>query len=132
MKKHIDDFEAPYSNRTSAKRHLLPTHFYSAAKPHKTETSPSSLQPSAATSVHVKSPEDLLAYIQCTLGFRPINSLVAVAFSQRQLSTVVRCNLPDTLQNMLRSDMPFAVSFLYYCLSEDQELQFLRTGRRLG
>src|SRR5699024_12082001 len=93
---------------------------------------PSGLRPSAATSVHVKSPEDLLAYIQCTLGFRPINYLVAVAFSQRQLSPVVRCNLPDALQNMLRSDMPDAVSFLDYGLTEDQELQFIRTGRHLA
>lgn len=132
MKQHNDDFVAPDSNLASAKRHLQPTQFYAAAKPHKTETSPSSPQPSAATSVHVKTPEDLLAYIQCTLGFRPINSLVAVAFSQRQLSTVVRCNLPDTLQNMLRSDTPEAVSFLDYGLTEDQELQFIRTGRHLG
>ena len=58
----------------------------------------------------ISSPEDVLAYIQCTLGFAAKNSLVVVAFAGRQLSTVVRCDLPQPIQQMVRSDTPECVT----------------------
>lgn len=87
---------------------------------------------SSARRLTVSSPEEILAYIQCTLGFRPTNSLVAVAFSGKQLSTVARCDLPDALQHMLRSDTPESVTFLDFGLTNAQELQLIDIGRHLG
>lgn len=87
---------------------------------------------SPAQKLTVSSPEDVLAYIQCTLGFRPRNSLVAVAFSGNQLSTVARCDLPGALQHMLRSDTPESVTFWDFGLTEPQELQLIDIGRHMG
>lgn len=80
----------------------------------------------------VTSPEEVLAYIQCTLGFRPSNSLLVVAFADNRLSTVVRCDVPDTLQNMLRSDTPEGVTFMDFGLTESTELQLIGIGRHIG
>lgn len=132
MKQHNEAFDAPNPRPTSADHQLPSTPLYAVPDPTTAPAIRRDMPESAATRVQVKTPEDLLAYIQCTLGFRPTNSLVVVAFSQRQLSTVVRCDLPDTLQNMLRSDTPDGVSFLDCGLTESQELQFIHTGRQLG
>ncbi|HIW46779.1 MAG TPA: DUF4192 domain-containing protein [Candidatus Yaniella excrementigallinarum] len=83
----------------------------------------------AANSVRATSPEDLLAYVQCTLGFRPKNSFIVVALAGQQLSTVVRCDLPESLQYMLRSDTPECVTYMDLGLTEAQELQMFDTGR---
>lgn len=98
------------------------THLY--AVPHKSEIETQRLS--------VRSAEDVLAYIQSTLGFRPTNSLVVVAFAGNQLSTVVRCDLPDPLYNMLRSDTPESIIFMDYGLTESLELQFIDVGRHIG
>lgn len=82
--------------------------------------------------IKVSSPEDVLAYIQCTLGFKPKNSLVVVAFAENQLSTVVRCDLPEPLQHLLKSDTPASVTFLDFGLTETQELQLIEVGRHIG
>lgn len=86
----------------------------------------------SAGRVQVSEPADVLAYIQCTLGFRPTNSIVIVAFADNQLSTVVRCDIPHTLQNLLRSDTPESVTFMDFGVTEIQELQFMETGRHIG
>ena len=62
--------------------------------------------------IQISSPAEVLAYIQCTLGFEPTNSLAAVAFANNKMSTVVRCDLPEALQHMLRSDTPESVTFM--------------------
>ena len=82
--------------------------------------------------VKISEPADVLAYIQCTLGFRPTNSIVIVAFADNRLSTVVRCDIPHTLQNLLRSDTPESVTFMDFGVTEIQELQFMETGRHIG
>ncbi len=87
---------------------------------------------SATNSVRATSPEDLLAYVQCTLGFRPKNSFIVVAFAGEQLSTVVRCDLPELLQYMLRSDTPECVTYMDLGLTESQELQIFDTGRHIS
>ena len=80
----------------------------------------------------ISSPEDVLAYIQCTLGFAAKNSLVVVAFAGRQLSTVVRCDLPQPIQQMVRSDTPECVTYMDFGLTESQELQLIDVGVILG
>lgn len=80
----------------------------------------------------ISSPEDVLAYIQCTLGFAAKNSLVVVAFAGRQLSTVVRCDLPQPIQQMVRSDTPECVTYMDFGLTESQELQLIDVGRYIG
>src|SRR5699024_6143098 len=83
-------------------------------------------------SVRATSPEDLLAYVQCTLGFCPKNSFLVVAFAGEQLSTVVRCDLPESLQYMLRSDTPECVTYMDLGLTEAQQLQMLDIGRHIS
>ena len=80
----------------------------------------------------VGTPEDVLAYIQATLGFRPTDSLTIVAFAERQLSTVIRCDLPDALHKMLQSDTLESVTFLDFGITEPQELQLMELGKHLG
>lgn len=80
----------------------------------------------------VTGPADVLAYVQCTLGFAPSNSLVVIAFAGNHMSTVVRCDLPETLQHMLRSDTPESVTFMDFGITEDQELDFIKSGRDIG
>lgn len=82
--------------------------------------------------LQVSSPADVLAYIQCTLGFEPTNSVAVVAFANNKMSTVVRCDLPEALQNMLRSDTPESVTFMDFGMTETQELQFIDIGRHIG
>lgn len=82
--------------------------------------------------IDVSSPEEVLAYIQCTLGFVAKNSLVVVAFAERQLSTVVRCDLPQPIRHMLRSDTPECVTYMDFGLTESQELQLMAVGRHIG
>lgn len=89
-------------------------------------------QPRPATRIEASTTEDVLAYIQCTLGFQPANSLVIVAFAGNQLSTVVRCDLPEAPQNMLRTDTPESVTFMDVGVTERQELLFIDLGRRIG
>lgn len=85
-----------------------------------------------AQRIHISTPEEMLAYIQCTLGFQPSDSLVIVAFAERQLSTVIRCDLPEPLQKMLQADTLESVTFLDFGLTEAQELQLLDLGKHLG
>ncbi|MFD6813825.1 DUF4192 family protein [Enteractinococcus coprophilus] len=80
----------------------------------------------------VGTPEEILAYVQATLGFRPTHSLTIVAFADRQLSTVVRCDLPDALHKMLQSDTLESVTFLDFGITETQELQLMELGKQLG
>ena len=82
--------------------------------------------------IQISSPAEVLAYIQCTLGFEPTNSLAAVAFANNKMSTVVRCDLPEALQHMLRSDTPESVTFMDFGMTETQELQFIDIGRHIG
>lgn len=90
------------------------------------------IQQDASSRMTIDSPEEVLAYIQCTLGFAPQNSLVVVAFAGNHLSTVVRCDLPQAVRQMLRSDTPECVTFLDYGLTESQELQLIDFGRHIG
>ena len=94
------------------------------------ESSPASK--AIVNSVRATSPEDLLAYVQCTLGFCPKNSFLVVAFAGEQLSTVVRCDLPESLQYMLRSDTPECVTYMDLGLTEAQQLQMLDIGRHIS
>lgn len=90
---------------------------------------------SASTSsgpLQVKVPADVLAYIECTLGIEPKNSWVVVAFAHNQLATVVRCDLPESLQNMARCDTPESVTFMDFGMTEAQELEFIAIGRHVG
>ena len=80
----------------------------------------------------VATPEELLAYIQSSLGFRPTHSLVVVAFSEQQLSTVVRCDLPAALHQILQSDTLESVTFFDFGIIETQELQLMELGKYLG
>lgn len=88
--------------------------------------------PAVRRSLKVTSPEDVLAYIECTLGFAPRNSLVVVAFHEQNLGSVLRCDLPDSLQHMARCDTPESVTFMDFGVTEDQELEFIATGRHIG
>lgn len=87
---------------------------------------------SVSRRLRISTPEEMLAYIQCTLGFQPDDSLVIVAFAGCQLSTVIRCDLPDPLQKMLRSDTLESITFLDFGLTEPQELQLMEIGKHLG
>lgn len=89
-------------------------------------------QPPARDRIKIKTPEDVLAYIQCTLGFAAKDSLVVVAFTDTELSTVVRCDLPQPIQEMLRSDTPECVTYMDFGLTESQELQLIDIGRHIG
>lgn len=82
--------------------------------------------------IQVSSPEEVLAYIQCTLGFAPKDSLVLVAFTEKQLSTVVRCDLPQPIRQMLRSDTSECVTYMDFGLTESHKLQLTDVGRHLG
>lgn len=82
--------------------------------------------------LRISSPEDVLAYIQCTLGFAAKDSLVVVAFAGSQLSTVVRCDLPQPIQQVLRSDTPESVTYMDFGLSESQEFQLIDIVRYIG
>ena len=61
-----------------------------------------------------------------------MNSIAVVAFANNRMSTVVRCDLPDAIQHMLRSDTPESVTFMDFGMTESQELQFLDIGRHIG
>lgn len=82
--------------------------------------------------LQVTTPADALAYIECTLGFKPSNSLIAVAFAGNKMSTVVRCDIPESLQHMARCDTPESVTFMDSGMTEPQELQFIDVGRNVG
>lgn len=82
--------------------------------------------------LYISTPADVLAYIECTLGFEPRNSLAVVAFAEHRMSTVVRCDLPETLQQMSRCDTPESVTFMDFGMTESQELQFIKVGRQIG
>src|SRR5690625_1074523 len=86
----------------------------------------------AANRLQVSTPADVLAYIECTLGFAPTDSLTVIAFAGDKMSTVVRCDLPEDLQNMLRCDTPESVTFIDFGMTETQELQFNYLGRQVG
>lgn len=120
------------STRTSTTHHIDPFAFY--AVPIRPEISSQLDGPDENISqrVQVREPEELLAYVQSTLGFRPKDSLVVVAFANDQLSTVVRCDLPVAVQDMLRADTPECVTFLDFGLTETQELQLIDIGCHLG
>lgn len=82
--------------------------------------------------LQVSTSAEALAYIECTLGFQPRNSIAVVAFAGAQLSTVARCDIPASLQHMARCDTPESVTFMDFGMTEDQELEFIDTGRQLG
>jgi hypothetical protein len=86
----------------------------------------------AAKRLQVSTPADVLAYIECTLGFAPTDSLTVIAFAGDKMSTVVRCDLPEALPNMLRCDTPESVTFMDFGMTEKQELQFIHLGRQVG
>lgn len=93
--------------------------------------SPSSIA-RAPSRLHVSTPADVLAYIECTLGFAPRNSLTVVAFDDNKMSTVVRCDLPDALQQMSQCDTPESVTFMDFGMTEPQELHFIKVGRHIA
>lgn len=86
----------------------------------------------ASEPLQVSTSADVLAYIECVLGFQPRNSIAVVAFADNRMSTVARCDLPDSLQHMARCDTPESVTFMDFGMTEAQELQFISTGRDLG
>ncbi|MDR7347285.1 DUF4192 family protein [Enteractinococcus fodinae] len=88
--------------------------------------------PQASQPLQVDTSADVLAYIACTLGFQPRNSIAVVAFADTQMSTVVRCDLPESLQHMARCDTPESVTYMDFGMTEDQELEFISIGRQLG
>lgn len=104
---------------------------FGASSPHNSRAS-GKATPRDPGPIQISSPAEVLAYIQCTLGFEPTNSLAVVAFANNRMSTVVRCDLPDALQHMLRSDTPESVTFMDFGMTESQELQFIEIGRHIG
>lgn len=133
MRPEQDDFSVPIPNdpAQTASHHQTPTRYALTGEP-----SPEVLADEAnhdpARRLRVGTPEELLAYVQSTLGFRPTNSLVMVAFAQRQLSTVVRCDLPEALHKMLQSDTLESVTFFDFGITETQERQLMELGKYLG
>lgn len=126
------DFPVPDFPDPSQTRHYETSHKYALAAEAAAESPDAEVQDRASRRLQVCTPEEVLAYIQCTLGFCPTDSLVIIAFAERQLSTVIRCDLPEVLRLMLQSDTLEGVTFLDFGLTDTQKLQLTELGEHLG
>lgn len=133
MRPEHDDFSVPTPNNPSQTQHhdQSPPR-YALTDELSTGTSVDEPNQELIRRLRVGTPEELLAYVQSTLGFRPANSLVMVAFAGRQLSTVIRCDLPDALHKMLQCDTLESVTFFDFGITETQERQLMELGKYLG
>lgn len=127
-----EDFSIPDPHDLSSTIHSETSQLFALSEGTPAQSSDGACQNVIPRRMQVSAPEEVLAYVQCTLGFCPTDSLVIVAFANRQLSTVIRCDLPSPLQKMLQSDTLESVTFLDFGLTETQELQLVELGRHLG
>ncbi len=133
MRPEQNDFSVPITNDSPQHppHHITPTRYALTDEPNTGSLADASSH-ELTRRLRVSTPEELLAYVQSTLGFRPTDSLVMVAFAQRQLSTVVRCDLPEALDKMLQSDTLESVTFFDFGITETQEQQLMELGKYLG
>ena len=103
-----------------------------AVPPETTGANRQEQRPQDSQPLQIDTSADVLAYIACTLGFQPRNSIAVVAFADTHMSTVVRCDIPESLQHMARGDTPESVTFMDRGMTENQELEFISIGRQLG
>lgn len=87
-------------------------------------------KPKLATTL--ETPADLMAYVQASLGFRPVDSMILVAFEGRQPATVIRCDLPEPLRQFLCQPDVSHKDFLDTALQSDDELLCIEIGQHLG
>lgn len=73
-----------------------------------------------------------MAYVQASLGFRPVDSMILVAFEEPHPGTVIRCDLPEPLRHFLGQPDVNHVDFLDTALHSDDELLCIGLGQHLG
>lgn len=127
MTSSAEEFPTPKPNDASLPHNEIPSHLFGLGRDDLAHSA--ELQ---SGRVQITRPEEILSYIQCTLGFSPTESLVVVAFAQYHLSSVIRCDLPKGLRKILQSDTLESVTFLDFGLTETQELQLVELGKQLG
>lgn len=132
MTQDAQNFPVPDSADSSHSDHHDPAYLQAAAGKVTADAQPAGHEHEASHRLQISTPEEILAYIQCTLGFRPTDSLVMIAFDHQALSTVIRCDLPEALQKTLQSNTLESVTFFDFGLTEPQELQLMDLGKKLG
>lgn len=103
---------------------------------HNSRRAPSGASPTRGSAhdgpPRIATPADLMAYVQATLGFRPVDSMILVAFEGHRPGTVIRCDLPEPLRQFLGQPDVNHVDFLDTALQNDDELLCIGLGQHLG